>query len=312
MTRWDGTVVTTTDRLVLRTFREDDLPLYAALTSTRRSWNTWAGRCPGRTPTTSPPTPTTCTPATGSGCSPSSGPRTSGSSACAACTSWTGIPTTWRSGWRLAREHGGSRLRDRGGAGVAADRLRALPSAARHLGHRCPQRAKHRRDAPPRDDVRPRGPARGGRGRVRRRDPRAHARRVARAHEEVHRMSDPVDWRRTALVRRPGPLLAEGLVTHITRHPVDAELAARQWEATSPRSRRGLGRRRGAARRRLPRRGLRRGHRRHLRRPRRARAVPAPTSAGPRPTPSRTTVAGLGLQRGADQGARARSTAATC
>lgn len=31
MTRWDGDVVATTDRLTLRTFREDDLPLYAAL-----------------------------------------------------------------------------------------------------------------------------------------------------------------------------------------------------------------------------------------------------------------------------------------
>ena len=35
---------------------------------------------------------------------------------------------------------------------------------------------------------------------------------------------------RRALVRRPGPLLADGLVTHIERRPVDAELAARQWE----------------------------------------------------------------------------------
>nr|WP_237331158.1 dimethylargininase [Streptomyces mexicanus] len=34
-----------------------------------------------------------------------------------------------------------------------------------------------------------------------------------------------------ALVRRPGPRLAEGLVTHIEREPVDAELAVRQWEA---------------------------------------------------------------------------------
>jgi RimJ/RimL family protein N-acetyltransferase len=31
MVRWDGTVVFTTPRLVLRTFREDDLPTYAAL-----------------------------------------------------------------------------------------------------------------------------------------------------------------------------------------------------------------------------------------------------------------------------------------
>ncbi|MEU6809867.1 dimethylargininase [Streptomyces sp. NPDC046831] len=36
---------------------------------------------------------------------------------------------------------------------------------------------------------------------------------------------------RKALVRRPGPRLAEGLVTHIEREPVDAARAARQWEA---------------------------------------------------------------------------------
>jgi dimethylargininase len=34
----------------------------------------------------------------------------------------------------------------------------------------------------------------------------------------------------SALVRRPGPLLADGLVTHIDRTPVDVELAHRQWE----------------------------------------------------------------------------------
>ncbi|TXC95087.1 dimethylargininase [Streptomyces sp. ISID311] len=33
-----------------------------------------------------------------------------------------------------------------------------------------------------------------------------------------------------ALVRRPGPRLAEGLVTHIDRRPVDPALALRQWE----------------------------------------------------------------------------------
>ena len=33
-----------------------------------------------------------------------------------------------------------------------------------------------------------------------------------------------------ALIRRPGPRLAEGLVTHIDRQPVDAALAMRQWE----------------------------------------------------------------------------------
>ncbi|MFF4602211.1 dimethylargininase [Streptomyces sp. NPDC001339] len=35
---------------------------------------------------------------------------------------------------------------------------------------------------------------------------------------------------RQALVRRPGPRLAEGLVTHIDRRPVDPGLALRQWE----------------------------------------------------------------------------------
>ncbi|MFJ4466279.1 dimethylargininase [Streptomyces sp. NPDC089424] len=34
-----------------------------------------------------------------------------------------------------------------------------------------------------------------------------------------------------ALIRRPGPRLAEGLVTHIPREKADAELAVRQWEA---------------------------------------------------------------------------------
>ena len=35
----------------------------------------------------------------------------------------------------------------------------------------------------------------------------------------------------TALVRRPGPLLAEGIVTHQEPQPVDLGLAVRQWEA---------------------------------------------------------------------------------
>lgn len=35
----------------------------------------------------------------------------------------------------------------------------------------------------------------------------------------------------TVLVRRPGPRLAEGLISHIERRPVDAGLALRQWES---------------------------------------------------------------------------------
>ena len=33
-----------------------------------------------------------------------------------------------------------------------------------------------------------------------------------------------------ALVRRPGPRLADGLLTHLERSPVDLDLAARQWQ----------------------------------------------------------------------------------
>ncbi|MFI6079887.1 dimethylargininase [Streptomyces sp. NPDC051217] len=36
---------------------------------------------------------------------------------------------------------------------------------------------------------------------------------------------------RKALVRRPGPRLTEGLVTHLERTPVDAERALAQWES---------------------------------------------------------------------------------
>ncbi|MBB4909819.1 dimethylargininase [Actinophytocola algeriensis] len=35
----------------------------------------------------------------------------------------------------------------------------------------------------------------------------------------------------TVLVRRPGPRLAEGLISHIERLPVDPALASRQWES---------------------------------------------------------------------------------
>jgi dimethylargininase len=35
---------------------------------------------------------------------------------------------------------------------------------------------------------------------------------------------------RTALIRRPGPKLADGIVTHIERVPVDVDRALRQWD----------------------------------------------------------------------------------
>lgn len=41
----------------------------------------------------------------------------------------------------------------------------------------------------------------------------------------------PVSHTPIALVRRPSPHLADGLVTHIERHPIDLELAFAQWDA---------------------------------------------------------------------------------
>ncbi len=35
---------------------------------------------------------------------------------------------------------------------------------------------------------------------------------------------------RKALIRRPSPRLADGIVTHIERQPVDADLAREQWD----------------------------------------------------------------------------------
>jgi dimethylargininase len=35
----------------------------------------------------------------------------------------------------------------------------------------------------------------------------------------------------TAVIRQPGPRLAEGIVTHIARHALDLDLAGRQWSA---------------------------------------------------------------------------------
>ena len=36
---------------------------------------------------------------------------------------------------------------------------------------------------------------------------------------------------RTALIRRPGPAMADGIVTHMDRVPVAVDLAVRQWDA---------------------------------------------------------------------------------
>src|SRR5918992_879647 len=44
-------------------------------------------------------------------------------------------------------------------------------------------------------------------------------------------MRDTVSIPGTALVRRPGPRLDAGLITHIERRPIDLDLAARQHQA---------------------------------------------------------------------------------
>ena len=37
--------------------------------------------------------------------------------------------------------------------------------------------------------------------------------------------------RKAALIRRPGPRLADGLVTHLEKSPIDLDLALQQWDA---------------------------------------------------------------------------------
>ncbi|MGC0328487.1 dimethylargininase [Streptomyces sp. SAI-170] len=56
-------------------------------------------------------------------------------------------------------------------------------------------------------------------------------RRSDNAPVKPHRYGDTLVPSKKALIRRPGPRLADGLVTHIERAEVDAELAVEQWEA---------------------------------------------------------------------------------
>jgi dimethylargininase len=51
------------------------------------------------------------------------------------------------------------------------------------------------------------------------------------ARPENARDGDPPVPSKKALIRRPSPRLAEGLVTHIEREKVDVDLAVEQWEA---------------------------------------------------------------------------------
>src|SRR4051794_16698188 len=46
----------------------------------------------------------------------------------------------------------------------------------------------------------------------------------------VQQLLVPDDRPGRGLVRRPGPRLADGLVTHIGRQPVDIDLAMAQWD----------------------------------------------------------------------------------
>ena len=87
------------------------------------------------------------------------------------------------------------------------------------------------------------------------------ARRAMMGADTPGRPGDPPVPSRKALIRRPSPRLAEGLVTHIERTTVDAALALEQWEAYAETLRDArLGDRRDGPGRRLPGRRLRRGH----------------------------------------------------
>ena len=231
MTEWRGTVVATTDRLTLRTFREDDLPLYAALNVDPEVVEYLGGALSREDSDDIAAYANDLHASDGIGLLAVE--RTADGQFMGMCgvhvLDW--YPDDLEVGYRFARAYWGQ--------GYATEAARAwlriafeqCRRPARHLGHRRPERAQHRGDAAPRPDVRPCRPARGGRHDVRRRHLLLDPRPVARADRRSRHMTVPTDRGPTALVRRPGPRLVEGLITHIEREPVDVALALQQWEA---------------------------------------------------------------------------------
>ena len=102
MTDWGGVVVVTTPRLVLRTFRPDDLPLYAQLNADPLVYE-WLGGEPMSRENSDDIAAWAqdLFAAEASACLRSSGEPTACSWGCAACTTRSPTPTTsrWPSGW---------------------------------------------------------------------------------------------------------------------------------------------------------------------------------------------------------------------
>ena len=116
---------------------------------------------------------------------------------------------------------------------------------------------------------------------------------------------------RRALVRRPSPRLAEGLLTHLDASRSTSSSRSASGRRTSPRCRPRAGRRSRSRRPTgLPRLGLRRGHRGDVRRPGRHHP-PGRRRAQARDRRHRADAARPGLPDRPHRGPRARSTAAT-
>ena len=148
-------VVTTTERLTLRTFLRTDLPQYAALNRDPEVVKYLGG------PLTRADSDDVAAYANDLHAREGIGllavERTTDSTFVGMCgvheLDW--YPDDVEVGWRLARPLWGHGYADRGGPRLASDRLRGPGRTPRHLGHRPAQHPQHRGHAAARHDVRP-------------------------------------------------------------------------------------------------------------------------------------------------------------
>ena len=143
MVEWNGTVISTTPRLILRTFREDDLPLYAALNA-----HPEVVRWLGGEPLTREHSDSIAEWAqelyAEEGIGLLAVERRSDGAFLGMCGlhHLASFPDDVEIGWRFAYEYWGTGLRDRGGDGVARARVRAARARSCDLDHRYGERTE--------------------------------------------------------------------------------------------------------------------------------------------------------------------------
>ena len=155
MVEWNGTVISTTPRLILRTFREDDLPRYAALNA-----HPEVVRWLGGEPLTREHSDSIAEWAqelyAEEGIGLLAVERRSDGAFLGMCGlhHQASFPDDVEIGWRLAVRVLGERVCDGGGDGMARPRVRAARARSCDLDHRSAERTEPGGDAPPGDDLR--------------------------------------------------------------------------------------------------------------------------------------------------------------